>query len=31
MVAMRQVPHANRDTQANIEAYHGTIKMVVEA
>jgi hypothetical protein len=26
MVGVRQVPHANQDTQANIEAYHGTIK-----
>jgi hypothetical protein len=26
MVGVCQVPHANQDTQANIEAYHGAIK-----
>jgi hypothetical protein len=26
MVGMHQVLHANQDTQAKIEAYHGTIK-----
>jgi hypothetical protein len=26
MVGVRQLPHANQDTQANIEAYHGIVK-----
>jgi hypothetical protein len=26
MVEVRQVPHANQNTQTNIEAYHGAIK-----
>ncbi len=27
MVGVHQVPHASQNTQANIEAYHGAIKL----
>jgi hypothetical protein len=26
MIGLQHVPHANQDTQANIESYHGALK-----